>query len=74
MISENKMTSVEYIRVSGVMVRMCVSNVVDLGFEWWLGQNKDYKIVIFCFPLRLAENQNNVSKWSHMFTHGLFFQ
>ena len=68
------MTSVEYIRVSGVMVRMRVSNVVDLGFEWWLGQNKDYKIVIFCFPLRLAEKQNIVSKWSHMFTHGLFFQ
>jgi hypothetical protein len=50
-----------------------------------LGQTKDYKIGICCFPAKhaalrikskhwLAWNQNNVSEWSDMSTRGLVFQ
>jgi len=49
-----------------------------------LGQSKDYKIGMCCFSAKhvalrnrkdwLARNQDNVSQWSDMSTHGLLFQ
>ena len=67
------------------MVSVLTSSVVDRGFESWLGQTKDYEIVICCFSAKhaslrnkskhwLARNQNNVSEWSDMSIHGLLFQ
>ena len=61
------------------------SSVVDRGFEPRSGQTKDYKIGICCFSVKhaalrrkskdwLARNQNNVSEWSDMSTHGQLFQ
>ena len=72
-------------RIGGLMVSMFTSSAVDRGFEPWSGQTKYYKIAICCFSathvaLRrkskdwLARNQNNVSEWSDMSTHGLLFQ
>ena len=67
------------------MVSMLASSVVDRGFETQSGQTKNYKIAICCFSAKhealrkktkdwLARNQNNVSEWSDMSTHGLLFQ
>ena len=67
------------------MVKVLVSSVVDRGFEPQSSQTKDFKICICCFSAKhaalrkkskdwLARNQNNVSKWSDMSTHGLLFQ
>ena len=67
------------------MVSMLASSAVDRGFEPRSGQTKDYKIGICCFSAKhaalrkksrdwLAWNQNNVSEWSDMSTHGLLFQ
>jgi hypothetical protein len=67
------------------MVSMLTSSVVDRGFDLWSGQTKDYKIGVCCFSAKhaalrskskdwLAWNQNNVSEWSNMSTHGLLFQ
>ena len=64
---------------------MLASSVVDRGFETRSGQTKDYRIGIRCSSdnhaeLRrknkdwLARNQENVSEWSDMSTHGLVFQ
>jgi hypothetical protein len=64
---------------------MLTSSVVDRGFDLWSGQTKDYKIGVCCFSAKhaalrskskdgLAWNQNNVSEWSNMSTHGLLFQ
>jgi hypothetical protein len=61
------------------------SSVVDRGFEPRSDQTKDYKIGICCFSVKhaalrrkskdwLARNQNNVSEWSDMSTHGQLFQ
>ena len=61
------------------------SSVVDRGFEPRSDQTKDYKIGICCFSAKhaalrrknkdwLARNQNNVSEWSEMSTHGQLFQ
>jgi hypothetical protein len=72
-------------RFGGVMVNMLASNAVDRGFEPRSGQTKDFKIDICCFSAKhaalrrkskdwLAQNQNNVSEWSDMSTHGLLFQ
>jgi hypothetical protein len=72
-------------RVSGVMVSVLASGAVDLGFEPWSGQTKDYTIGICCFVTKhaslrskskdwLARNQNDVSEWSDMSTLGLLFQ
>ena len=71
--------------IGGIMVRVFASNVVDCGFKPRSGQTKNYKIYICCFSAKhaalrrkskdwLAQNQNNVSKWSDMSTHGLLFQ
>ena len=67
------------------MVSVLASSAVDHEFELWSGQTKDYKIGICCFSAKhsalrrkskdwLAQNQNNVSQWSDMSTHGLSFQ
>jgi hypothetical protein len=66
------------------MVSLLASSAVDRGFEPRSGQTKDYKIGICCFSAKhalrrkskdwLARNQNNVSEWSNMSTHGLLFQ
>ena len=67
------------------MVSVLASSAVDRGFEPLSGQTKDYKIGICCFSPKhaalnrkskdwLARNQNNVSEWSDMSTHGLLFQ
>ena len=67
------------------MVSVLTSSMVDHGFEPRSGQTKDYKIGICCFSAKhaalrrkskdwLAQNQNNVSKWSDMSTCGLLLQ
>jgi hypothetical protein len=67
------------------MVSVLALSEVDHGFEHRSGQTKYYKIGICCFSAKhaalrrkskdwLAWNQNNVSKWSDMSTHGLLFQ
>jgi hypothetical protein len=67
------------------MVSVFTSSAVDRGFEPRSGQTKDYNIGICCFSAKhaalrrkrkdwLARNQDNVSEWSDMSTHGLFFQ
>jgi hypothetical protein len=67
------------------MVRVLVSSVVDSGFDPGSGQTKDYTIGICCFSAKhsalkskskdwLTRDQNNVSEWSDMSTHGLLFQ
>ena len=38
-------------RIDGIMVNMLASSAVDCEFEPWLGQTKDNKIGICCFPL-----------------------
>ena len=71
-------------RIGGVMISMLALSAVDRGFESRSGQTKDYKIGICRYSTkhaalrrrakRLAQNQDNVSKWSDMSTHGLLFQ
>ena len=64
------------------MVSMLASTVVDCGFKPRSGQTKNYEIGICCFAAKnaalrrkskdwLAQNENNVSEWSDMSTHGL---
>ena len=71
-----------YNRIGGVMVSVLSSSAVYRGFVSRSGQTKDNTIGICCFSgkhtaLRwkskdwLARNQNNVSEWSDMSTHGL---
>jgi hypothetical protein len=72
-------------RIGGVMVSVLASSAVDCGFEARSGQTKDYTIGICYFSAKhtvlrrkskdwLARNQDNVSEWSDMSTHGLLFQ
>ena len=72
-------------RIGGVIVSVLTSSAGDGWFDPWTGQTKDYKIGIWCFSAKHAElrskskdwlgqNQNNVSEWSDMSTHGLLFQ
>ena len=60
------------------MISMYATSVVDRAFNPRSGQTKDYKIGICCFSTkhaalrrkskdRLAQNQDNVSKWGDMF-------
>ena len=67
------------------MVSMLTSNSVDRRFEPRSCQTKDYEIGMCCFSAKhtalrrkskdwLAQNQNNVSEWSDMSTHGPLFQ
>jgi hypothetical protein len=72
-------------RIGGVMVSLLASSAVDRGLEPRSGQPKDYKICICCFSAKhvalrrkskdwLARNQDHVSEWGDMSTHGLLFQ
>ena len=67
------------------MVNVLISSAVDREFEPRSGQTKDYKNGICCFSAKyaalrrkskywLAQNQNNVSEWSHMSARGLLYQ
>jgi hypothetical protein len=67
------------------VVTVLASIAEDRGFEPSSGQTKDYQIGICCFSAKhtslrrkskdwSARNQNNVSEWSDMFTHGVLFQ
>jgi hypothetical protein len=67
------------IHIGSVMVSMLALSVVDCELEPWSGQTKDYKTGICSFSAKhaalrrkgkdwLAQNQNNVSKWSDMST------
>jgi hypothetical protein len=67
------------------MFSVLASSAEDRGFEPRSGQTKDYKIGICCFSAKhaalrrkgknwLVRNQNKVSEWSNMSTHGLLFQ
>ena len=52
--------------ISGVMVSVLASSVVDRGFEHWSGQTNNHKIGIYCFSAKhtalrsKAQNQYNV--------------
>jgi hypothetical protein len=67
------------------MVRVLAPSVVDCGFESRSGQTKYYKIGNCCFSTKqtalnrkskdwLARNQDNVSKWSDIYTREMKFQ
>ena len=68
------------------MVSVLASCAVDCMFESRLGKTKDYvKNGICCSSTKhaalrrkskdlLAQNQDNVSEWRDMSTHGLLFQ
>ena len=67
------------------MVSMLASSAVDRGFKSQSGQIKDYEIGTCCFSAKhtalkikskdwFLQNQDNVSVWSNMSTHGLLFQ
>jgi hypothetical protein len=69
-------TLIAYNRISGVMVSVLATCVVDHGFKSKSGKTRDYKIDSCCFfgkhpALRFARNQDNVSVWSTMPIHGL---
>jgi len=72
--------------ISRVIVGVLTSIVVDRGIEPQSGQTKDYKLV-FTSQLKnhaalrskkskdwFARNQDNVSKWSDIFSNALLFQ
>ena len=67
------------------MISVLASSTVDCGFEHRSGQATDYNIRTCCLSAKhaslrrkdknwLARNQNNVSEWSDMSTHGLLIQ
>ena len=71
--------------IGGVMISVLASSAVDRGFQFRLGQTKDYKIDICCFSTKhaalrskskawLAENQDNLSEWGDMPIRRLLFQ
>ena len=73
------------LRILNHIGSVLASSVVDRGFEPRSGQIKDYEIGMCCFSAKhallrrkskdwLARNQNNVSYWNDMSTHGLLFQ
>jgi hypothetical protein len=66
------------------MVSLLALSVLDREFEHQSDQSIDYKIGICWFSFKhaalrspskdgLAQNQNNVSEWSNISTHGLLF-
>jgi hypothetical protein len=66
----------------GVLVSVLALGAVDHRLEPRSGQPKDYKMGICCFSTKgaalkgkstdwLFRNQNDVSEWSDMSTHGL---
>ena len=50
-------------RISGVMVSVLASSVVDRGFEPRSGQAKDYKIGICCFSAKHAALRRKSKDW-----------
>jgi len=65
------------------MVSMLASSVVDRGFQFRLGQTKDYNIGICCFSTKHAAlrsknkdwlARNNLSEWGDMPIRRLLFQ
>jgi hypothetical protein len=50
-------------RISGIMVSVLASNVVDHGFEPRLGQTKNYKIGICCFSGKHAALRRKSKDW-----------
>ena len=67
------------------MASVLTSSGIACGFKPRSGETKDFKIGICCLLAKhaalrrsrkdwLAQNQNNVSEWSDMSTHGLLFQ
>ena len=71
--------------IGGVIVSVLASSVVDHVFVPSSVQTEDYKIGFCCFYAKhaglrkkskdwLAQNQDNVSRWGDMSTHGLLFQ
>ena len=56
--------------ISGLMVRMLASSVVDRGFKSQMVQTKDYKIVICCFSAKHTalrrKSKDNGSEWGNM--------
>jgi hypothetical protein len=71
--------------ISGVMVSVLASSVIDCGFEPRSGQTKDYEIFICCFSSKhavlrrkskywLDRNQDKVFEWGDMSIRGLLFQ
>jgi hypothetical protein len=72
-------------RISGIMLSVLASSVVDRVLEPRSAQVKDYTIDICCISAKhaalrrkskdwLARKQNDVSEWSDMSTRGLLFQ
>jgi len=70
--------------ISGVIVSIIMSRVVDHRLLPLSGQTKDYEIGICCFSAKhaalrrkskdwLPQNQDNVSEWSSMSTCGSLF-
>ena len=68
-----------------IMVGMLDSIAVYRGFEPQSGQTKNNKIDFYCFSAKhvafrrkskdwLTWNQNNLSKWNNMSTHGQLSQ
>ena len=49
--------------ISGVMVRVLASSVVDSGFEPLLGQTKDYKIGSYCFSAKHIALMRKSKDW-----------
>jgi len=68
------------------MVSVFASSAVDRGLQLRSGQTKYYKSGVCCFSTKypalraraktvwFAQNQDNVSEWSDISTHGLLFQ
>ena len=69
--------------IGGVMVSVLASTVVDRGFEFRMGQTKEYNIGMCCSAKHVtlrrkskdwfARNQDNVSEWGDMSIRGLLF-
>ena len=71
--------------IGHVMISVLYLSVVDREFECWSCQIKDYEMGSCCFSTKnavlrskstdwFAQNQDNVSEWSDMYTHTLLFQ
>ena len=74
-----------HIHIDGIIEGVLAWSEVVCEFETRLGYSKDYKICIWCFSAKhtslrskskywLAQNQDNVCKWSNISTYGRLFQ
>ena len=69
--------------IDSVIFSVLDLSLVDRGFQPWSDKTKGYKIGICCFCAKhtaflrgkskhwLTPNQDNVSKWSNISSHGL---